>query len=126
MSAHASSPASVTFRRALLSAAFLLLGCDDSLKSVSLIEETRVLGARVAVASDPTRSSPRPGEEATLRLFMAAPNGTPHLSYTLSVCPASPVNSGFPSCAGAPFASVRRAEPETSPPELAFQVPSEL
>jgi hypothetical protein len=110
----------------LLAAVFLLAGCDDSLKSVSLIEETRVLGARVEVASDATRSSPEPGESARLRLFVAAPSEPFNVSYTLSVCAVSPVNSGSPTCAGAPFASTQQAEPETTAPELDFQVPADL
>ena len=100
--------------------------CDDSLKSVSLIEETRVLGARVEVASDATRSSPQPGEQASLRLFLAAPVEPAQVSYTLSVCAVSPVNTGFPSCASAPFASVQQAQPTSSEPALDFRVPADL
>ena len=110
----------------LLAGVFLLAGCDDPLKSVSLIEETRVLGARVEVASDATRSSPRPGESATLRLFVAAPSAPSDVSYALSVCAVSPVNSGFPSCAGAPFASTAQSEAGSNAPELDFQVPADL
>ncbi len=124
MSAHASLPQSLL--RSLLGAAFLVMGCDDSLKSVSLIEETRVLGARVEVDGDPTRSSPQPGERAQLRLFVAAPDAPARASYALSLCAVSPVNSGFPNCAGAPFASTLQAEPSTSAPELDFQVPADL
>ena len=117
---------SPSFVWSLLAALFVLAGCDDSLKSVSLIEETRVLGARVEVASDATRSSPEPGESASLRLFVAAPNEPFNVSYTLSVCPVSPVNSGAPTCAGAPFASTEQAEPGATAPELDFQVPADL
>ncbi|MES1177335.1 MAG: hypothetical protein ABUL62_23635 [Myxococcales bacterium] len=111
---------------ALLGAALSLTGCDDSLKSVSLIEETRVLGARVEVDSDPSRSSPQPGEHARLRLFVAAPTEPAHASYAISVCAVSPVNSGFPSCAGAPFASTVQAASVASAPTLEFQVPADL
>ncbi len=117
---------SQSFSWPLLAALLLLAGCDDSLKSVSLIEETRVLGARVEVTSDATRSSPEPGESASLRLFVAAPSEPFDVSYTLSVCAVSPVNSGFPSCAGAPFAATQQAEPGPSAPELAFRVPTDL
>src|SRR4051812_21017012 len=122
MSAHVQVPRSWLW--ALLGAAFSVTGCDDSLKSVSLIEETRVLGARVEVMSDPARSSPQAGEQALLRLFVAAPSEPPTVAYAISVCPVSPVNTGFPSCAGAPFASTVQAEPVAAAPELAFQVPS--
>ncbi|MET0794360.1 MAG: hypothetical protein ABW061_22750 [Polyangiaceae bacterium] len=117
---------SQSFVGALLGAAFSLVGCDDSLKSVSLIEETRVLGARVEVESEPTRSSPNPGERATVRLFVAAPSEPANLSYALSVCAVSPVNTGFPNCGRAPFASTLQAEPGTAAPSLDFQVPTDL
>ena len=124
MSARASLPQALVW--ALLGATFTLTACDDPLKSVSLLEETRVLGARIEVESDPTRSSPQPGEQATLRLFVTAPSEPLALSYALSVCAVSPVKSGFPSCAGAPFASAQRVEPVASAPELTFRVPAEL
>jgi hypothetical protein len=124
MSAPTSLPHSLVW--ALVGAAFCVAGCDDSLKSVSLIEEVRVLGARVEVASDSARSSPQPGEQAMLRLFVAAPSEPADLGYAISVCAVSPVNTGFPNCTGAPFASKVQAEPVSSAPELAFQVPAEL
>src|SRR6478752_5070111 len=87
------------------------VGCDDSLKSVSLIEETRVLGARVEVEADETRASPMPGERASLHFFVATPNAEPQLSYALSVCAVRPTNNGFPSCESAPFASQVQVDP---------------
>jgi hypothetical protein len=102
------------------------VGCDDSLKSVSLIEETRVLGARIEVEADPTRSSPKPGERASLRFFVAAPNAEPRISYALSVCAVELNNLGFPPCASAPFASAVQAEPSGTPASLDFQVPEDL
>jgi len=101
-------------------------GCDDSLKSVSLIEETRVLGARVEVEADPLRSSPNPGELASLRFFLAAPDGQPEVSYALSVCAVRLVNSGFPACAGAPFASALETDGSLVDVRLDFQVPEDL
>lgn len=98
-------------------------GCDDSLKSVSLIEETRVLGARVEVETDPLRSSPSPGERASLRFFVAAPNGQPQIAYGLSVCAVRLVNNGFPTCESAPFASALETTPSHAEAELPFQVP---
>ncbi|HEY0466395.1 MAG TPA: hypothetical protein VGC79_19430, partial [Polyangiaceae bacterium] len=98
-------------------------GCDDSLKSVSLIEELRVLGARVEVEADPSRSSPNPGERASLRFFVAAPSGEPMVSHALSVCAVRLVNNGFPPCDSAPFASSLETDPSTAEPQLDFQVP---
>jgi hypothetical protein len=109
-----------------VAAALGSVGCDDSLKSVSLIEETRVLGARVAVEADETRSSPMPGERAQLHFFVAAPSGEPQLSYALSVCAVRLTNNGFPPCASAPFASAMQVEASTADARLDFQVPNEV
>jgi len=110
----------------LLSVALCSAGCDDSLKSVSLIEETRVLGARVEVESDETRSSPNPGERAGLHFFVVAPNGDPQFSSALSVCAVQLTNDGFPPCASALFASAVQAEATSARAQLDFQVPAEL
>ena len=101
-------------------------GCDEALKSVSLIEETRVLGARVEVESDPSRSSPNPGERASRRRFVVAPSGQPSFSYALSVCAVRVVNNGFPPCASAPFASAVQTQASNAEARLDFQVPAEL
>jgi hypothetical protein len=101
-------------------------GCDDSLKSVSLLEETRVLGARVEVEADEGRSSPNVGEGASLRLLVAAPDGQPHFSYALSVCAVRLTNNGFPPCASAPFASAASVEPSDAEARLDFRVPEEI
>ena len=108
------------------SAAFSSLGCDDALKDEALIQETRVLGARVEVAGDPQRSSPAPGESAHFELFVAAPGGALNVAYALSLCGVSPTNSGFPACASAPFATAFRAQPSSEAPALDFQVPADL
>jgi len=110
----------------LLAAALCNAGCDDSLKSVSLIEETRVLGARVEVEADEGRSSPNAGERASLRLLVAAPNGEPNFSYALSVCAVALTNNGFPPCASAPFASALATDATHADARLDFQVPSDL
>ena len=101
-------------------------GCDDSLKDVSLIEETRVLGARVELISDATQGAPSPGEQASLRLFVVAPNGEPNFSYALSVCSVAPTNFGFPPCAGAPFATAERLDASEAEARLNFVVPGDV
>ena len=111
---------------ALGSALLLTLGCDDPLKSLALIEETRVLGARVEVAGDPARGSPRPGEQAAVRFFVAGPEGQPDVSYALSVCGVSPTNNGFPACSGSEFAMAQQAQPSAQSPSLAFEIPTDL
>jgi len=122
----APTPLSKTFALATLSAVLATLGCDDPLKSASLIEETRVLGARVEVAGQSTRGSPAPGEQANFRLFVAAPNGAPNVAWAFALCGVSPTNSGFPDCKTAPFATAFQADPSTATPELDFEVPAEL
>jgi hypothetical protein len=110
----------------LLAITLCSAGCDDSLKSVSLIEETRVLGARVEVETDASRSSPNVGERASLRFFVVAPDGEPRVSYALSVCGVRLTNSGFPPCASAPFASAALVEPIDADARLDFRVPEEV
>jgi hypothetical protein len=101
-------------------------GCDEPLKRASLIEETRVLGARVEVIGDPQRGSPAPGEEARLRLFVAAPDGAPNVAYAFSLCGVNPTNSGFPTCAISPFARALRTDPSTEAVAFDFTVPADL
>jgi hypothetical protein len=110
----------------LLAVALCNVGCDDSLKSVSLIEETRVLGARVEVETDEDRSSPNAGERASLRFFVAAPDGEPHFSYALSMCAVRLTNNGFPPCTSTPFASAAAAEPTNTDARLDFRVPEDV
>ena len=124
MSAH--HPLSRLFVWAASSAAFSLVGCDDALKDASLIQETRVLGARVEVAGDPERGSPAPGEAAHLEFFVAAPSGTLNVAYALTLCGVAPTDNGFPPCTTAPLATTFQAEPSSEAPALDFQVPANL
>src|SRR6478735_2769485 len=101
-------------------------GCDDSLKSVSLVEETRVLGARVESDADPSRGSPTPGERASLGVFVVGPDGQPQFSYALTMCAVHLTNTGFPECDSPPFASVVRVEPSPEAARLEFQVPEDV
>ena len=100
-------------------------GCDDSLKDVSLIEETRVVGARVESASDTTQGAPLPGERASLRLFVVAPDAEPNFSYALSLCLVAPSSFGFPACARAPFAAAQQMEASVADARLDFVVPED-
>jgi hypothetical protein len=102
-----------------------LMGCDDPLKSVELIAEPRVLGARVEVLGDPGRAAPAPGESATATFLMASPASPLPLGYALAACPAAPRQGGRSGCAAEPFASVSRDNAEQLP-TLDFEVPSDL
>ena len=103
-----------------------LLGCDDPLKSVELIDEPRVLGARVEVAGDPGRAAPAPGESATVTLFVAAPALEPAFGFALAVCRAAPRQGTRGSCESAPFAQIIRENAEAAAASLDFEVPREL
>ncbi|HWP07795.1 MAG TPA: hypothetical protein VNN72_18720, partial [Polyangiaceae bacterium] len=43
--------------------------CDDPLSSVEAIDKTRVVGAKIEVAGDPTRAAPLPGEDVVVRFL---------------------------------------------------------
>jgi hypothetical protein len=101
-------------------------GCDDSLKEISLIEETRVLGARVESDSDTGEASPIPGAPASLRFFVVAPTGEPNFSYAVSLCAVAPTNLGFPPCTGAPFASAEQLDTSAAEARLDFVVPDDI
>jgi hypothetical protein len=105
---------------------FWLCGCDEPLKTVELVAEPRVLGARVEVQGDPGRAAPAPGESASVRLLVAAPELEPALGFALAACPAAPRNATRGACAGPVFARVLSARAAGATPELDFQVPSEL
>jgi len=122
MNARVSPPLSAS----LFVVALFAAGCDDSLKDVSLIEETRVLGARVESQSDPVRGAPLPGETASLRLFVVAPDGAANFSYGLSVCAVRLTNFGFPPCASAPFASTDEVEASRTDAHLEFVLPADI
>jgi hypothetical protein len=102
-----------------------LLGCDDPLKTVELIEEPRVLGARVEVEGDAWRAAPAPGETARATLLVATPELRPTLGFSLKVCAAAARNGARSACASPPFARTS-VDASASEPELQFEVPAEL
>ena len=108
-----------------LAAALLLLlassiaGCGPTFDSPSLIESTRVVGARVEVAGAPRRASPAPGERATVTWLMAAPGAMPALGWAFALC--APGAPGGLSCESAPLALVQGTE---NPPRVTVDVPS--
>lgn len=110
----------------LLGAALAAFGCDDPLKEESLIQEPRVLGARLEIVGDAGRASPAPGEMAHFSAFLAAPDGAPSAGYAFSVCGVQPTNSGFPTCATPAFGSVLQADPVAGNPSFDFTVPADL
>jgi hypothetical protein len=76
-------------------------GCDDDLPRASEIKHMRVLGARTEVQSDSARSTPRPGEVASLTWSVAYPDPTQddgELASLFLTCTAPTRFSGQPVC----------------------------
>ncbi|MDB4980035.1 MAG: hypothetical protein JWM82_787 [Myxococcales bacterium] len=94
-------PVSKSWAPAIL-ATFFLIGCSDDFDSTSLVESTRVVGARVEVANAPDRASPAPGETATVTWFVTAPAATPPLAWAFALC--KPAPGGTLGCGDVPFA----------------------
>lgn len=103
-----------------------LWGCDDPLKSVELIAEPRVLGARVEVRDAPERAAPAPGESANVRFLLASPVLSQSLGFALAACPAASRNGTRSACAGEVFASVSSADGDAPEASLSFDVPADL
>lgn len=112
--------------RMLLGLGLSLLACEDPLKSVELVAEPRVLGARVEVEGDAKRAAPAPGERATATFLLAAPELRPSLGFALAACPAAVRRGARSSCAGEPFATILQENGEADSASLSFDVPSNL
>lgn len=100
-------------------------GCGDPLVSVERIASLRALAARVEVEGDPDRATPFPGETASVRFMVAAPELTPSFGFGLVACEASPGEVGTPACAGEPFSSAY-TEPASDEPALTFTLPDSV
>jgi hypothetical protein len=103
-----------------------LIGCDDEHVGVELIEKTRVLTARVEVAGEPGRASPRPGETVNVRFLVVAPEPEPTFAFSLASCVAIDSAHTVPECAAEPFARGTSLEPVAALPSVEFVTPSEL
>ena len=75
--------------------------CSEPFDPASLIDSTRVLGARVEVTGDPGRSTPAPGESATVTWLVQAPGELPPLAWSFAVCPSA--STSALSCGGEPL-----------------------
>src|SRR3982750_4534025 len=67
-------------------AAIALAGCSNDLPVASVLERTRVLGARVEVASDPGRAEVSPGEAASVSWIVAGPSAPATLDWAFPLC----------------------------------------
>ncbi|HEY7374420.1 MAG TPA: hypothetical protein VIF57_19810 [Polyangia bacterium] len=66
--------------------AIWLAGCSNDLPVASVLERTRVLGARVEIASDPGRAEVSPGEAATVAWIVAGPAAPATLDWAFALC----------------------------------------
>jgi hypothetical protein len=66
--------------------AVLIAGCSNDLPVASQLERTRVLGARVDVASDPGRAEVSPGEAASVSWIGAGPGAPATLDWAFALC----------------------------------------
>ena len=67
-------------------AAVLAAGCSNDLPVASTLERTRVLGARVEVASDPGRAEVAPGEAASVVWIIDGPRPAASLDWAFALC----------------------------------------
>lgn len=107
----------------LLIAAWSAAACDDPIKNTEIVEEPRVLAARVEVEGDPGRAAPLPGETTRVRFLVAAPALEPALGFALVACRAAPSNVGLGGCAEPVFARQSLVDPAPGAPEIAFELP---
>lgn len=97
----------------------LSAGCGPSFDPASLIDSTRVLGARVEVAGASGRASPAPGESATVTWFVTAKTTVPSLAWAFALC--APGGASARACGSTPFAVFQGT---TNPPSVSLTVPS--
>jgi hypothetical protein len=118
MTMHSHDKLNKVFSRGVL-LTLLLAGCAEEFDPPSLIDKTRPLGAEVRVDGDPSRSTPRPGETATVTWLMAAPGAMPSLAWTFMICGAGA--STTEACVATPYATING----TDSPSFSFTVPSQ-
>jgi len=112
-------------RSALAIAAVATSACDEPLSAVEAIDRTRVVGARVEVAGDPTRAAPLPGEDVVVRFLVVAPDPAPTFAYALSACVAADAATDLTTCAGEPLATAASLTPIPSAPSISFVAPAD-
>jgi len=79
-------PISVALILGAIAAVLLAVGCSNDLPVASVLERTRVVGARVDVAADPGRAEVAPGEAASVTWFIAGPSAPATLDWAFALC----------------------------------------
>ena len=100
-----------------LAGCIFITGCGPTFDPASLINSTRVVGARIEVEGAPDRASPRPGETANVTWLVTSPEVTPPLHWAFAVC--VPGNASL-TCDGAPPALFEGTD---TPPRIAVLTP---
>jgi hypothetical protein len=101
-------------------ATFFTMGCSGpDFDPPSLVESTRVVGARVEAPGADDRASAAPGESATVRWLVTAPGAVPNLTWAFALC--SPAAGGDLGCASAPLAVFQGAG---NPPTFPVVIPT--
>jgi hypothetical protein len=118
-------------RRAILTLAPLLLlglaglfiaGCGPEFDPASLVDKTRVLGARIEVEGAPDRAAPMPGETANVSWLVTSPGAMPPLAWTFAAClPGTADGKRTLGCVDDPLA---RFDGTASPPRISIPVPA--
>jgi hypothetical protein len=101
------------------------LGCDEPLSSVELIDKTRIVGARVEVAGDPTRAAPFPGESVEVRLLVLAPELDPAFAFAMRSCVAVDTAWDTARCGSEALATASSLDPVAGAPLLRFDAPGD-
>ena len=105
-----------------LAGGIFLAGCGPTFDPASLIETTRVVGARVEVEGAPERATPTPGETANVTWLIASPEAPPPpLSWAFALC--SPGTVGNKTTLGCESAPLALFEGTASPPRISLAVP---
>ena len=105
-----------------LAGGILLAGCGPTFDPASLIDTTRVVGARVEVEGAPDRAIPKPGETANVTWLVTAPEAAPPLSWAFAVC--TPGTVGGKASLGCESTPLALFEGTASPPRIAIPVPT--
>ena len=90
-------PISIALIIGAILAVLAAAGCSNDLPVASVLERTRVLGARVEIASDPGRAEVSPGEAASVTWIIAGPSAPATLDWAFALC-----TTGGAECADAP------------------------
>lgn len=110
-----------------ISRAVLLLmatSCGEPLVSLTLVQDNRVLGARVERVDAPEQAWVAPASSARLRWFVTSPDGPPELGWSIALCPAAPIARGLQRCAEPVFARFSSTTPTKQEPSIEFEVPN--